>query len=114
MAWLHVVRRDAEAADGARVGGENAGDGGFVEVLAGVAPEVDGAVVAEETVAFDVERRGPPEWAPTSGQDLGARGLLGGEEGHVNTTLFSQINYSTSRFTAMDSPGSSYYRGEMN
>jgi hypothetical protein len=36
------------------------------------------------------------------------------EEGTVNTTLFSQINYSTSRFAAMDSPSSSYYRGEMN
>jgi len=46
------------------VGGEDAGD------------DIDGAKVT----AVEVERGGAPEMAPPGGEDLGAGGILGGEE----------------------------------
>jgi len=51
-------------AAGAPVGGEDAGD------------DIDGAKVT----AVEVERGGAPEMAPPGGEDLGAGGILGGEE----------------------------------
>jgi hypothetical protein len=46
------------------VGGEDAGD------------DIDGAKVT----AVEVERGGAPEMAPPGSEDLGAGGILGGEE----------------------------------
>ena len=61
---LQVLCGEAKAAAGAPVGGEDAGD------------DIDGAKVT----AVEVERGGAPEMAPPVGEDLGAGGILGGEE----------------------------------
>lgn len=63
---------NAKAAAGARVDGNDIGINASKDVLVGV----DG----EEVLAVEVERRGAPDVAPPRLDDLGADGLLGGEE----------------------------------
>jgi hypothetical protein len=72
-----VVHGEAEAAAGARVGGEDARDESREAIV------VVGEVVAEagEAVAVEVEGGGAPEVAPPGGEDLGAGAVLCGEEG---------------------------------
>lgn len=66
-AVMEVVRGDTEQAAGAVVGGEDAGH--------------DAGVIIGEIAAVEVERGGAPEVSPPGGEDLGACGLLGWEEG---------------------------------
>jgi len=84
---LEKVRRDAEAAAGARVGGEDEGDragdglvggGKLLEALSGK-DEGDHGLGVEVRCVED-ERGGEPDVAPPGGEDLGATGFLSGEK----------------------------------
>jgi hypothetical protein len=65
-----MVHWCAEAAAGARVGGEDARYG-----------DVERLRIEKQVTVVEVERGGAPEAAPPGGEDLGARAFLGGEEG---------------------------------
>jgi len=71
---------EAKAAAGAPVSGEDAGDdtdgAKFTAVTVDGGDDIDG----EEVTDVEVERGGAPEMAPPGGEDLGAGGILGGEE----------------------------------
>lgn len=78
---------EAEEADGAGVGAEDAGDDAAAPVLvarphpgaAGPAAGLDGA--APEGVVVEVERGGGPEAAPAGGEEGGLGGLAGRQVG---------------------------------
>jgi len=73
---VEIVRRDAEAAAGARVGGEDFGDRAGEGLVGGGKYLGLGAEVS----AVDDERGGEPDMAPPGGEDLGATDFLGGEK----------------------------------
>ena len=67
-----VAVADADGAEGAQVGGEDAGDGG----------DVAGVAAREEVVVLEDERCGAPNVVPAGGEHGGAGGILGGNAGH--------------------------------
>jgi len=80
---LEKVRRDAEAAGGAPVRGEDAGDSAGEGLLVSVKLLIVAAVghgLGGEVCAVEDERGGEPDVAPPGGEDLGTSSFLGGEK----------------------------------
>lgn len=81
---MEEVRQDAEAAAWTQVSGEDVGyraGEGFIGLGdRGTSPGPGREGLGGEVVAVEDERGGAPDAVPPGGEDLGARGFLGGEE----------------------------------